>query len=231
MRLRVTRAAILALPLLVGCKASVQAEVHTGSNEQAEESEAQDKLMETPVAPSAAEAPVQELALFGVRQDLSYAGPTAATCKCLAVAVGQPTDPAFRWSGKPPRTDPEAQVVVAVSSSGIACPEAGERAQGASYWGYEASGNDVIVVVEAAEPGRPVASGAIVPRPPGNGQIYVRPLDKKLPYGRPPSGSGDRCKVSHLTPVAPKPGAPAPSGGVRIRTDEPEATSPKSNVP
>jgi hypothetical protein len=102
---------------------------------------------------------------------------------------------------------------------------------GASYWGYEMSGNDVVVVVERAAEGRPVASGAIIPRPSG-GQVYLRAADKTVPYGRPMAGTGERCQVGNFPAMK---GATTPqtvpSEGVRIRTDEAEPLSPKTDIP
>ena len=76
----------------------------------------------------------------------------------------------------------------------------------------------------------PVASGAIIPRPSG-GQVYLRAADKTVPYGRPLTGNGERCQVGNLP--ATKPAAPqtVPSQGVRIRTDEAEPLSPKTDIP
>ena len=141
----------------------------------------------------------QGVALLGARQDLSYRGPATAQCKCLAVATGAPDNKAFQWSGPKPEISPASQMIVALSSSGIDCPEAGANPPGASYWGYELSGADVVVVVETASPKHPLASGAIIPRPGAGGQVYVRPADKALPYGKPASGTGPRCKVGPVT--------------------------------
>jgi hypothetical protein len=216
-------AVILAAPLF-GCKASVEGGVNSGAKDDLDKP--LDKPMSAEQVSSSADT-VKDPALFGERQDLSLRAATA-TCKCLGVALGQPGDAAFHWEGERPRTTRDAQLVFAMSSAGVACPEAGENAPGASYWGYEVVGNDVVVVVERAFSGRPVASGAIIPRPTGQGQVYVRPADKKLPYGRPMTGSGGRCQIGKLVGVTPSvtPNNTAPSRG-----DEPSQFSAESALP
>jgi hypothetical protein len=191
-------AALVGGPL--GCKASASAETSGG----AKTADDFDTPIETPVAqPPAAEAP-----LLGARQDLTYKGSTSPNCSCLAVVLGQASDPAFEWSGKAPETDRESQLVIALTSNGVTCAATG--AAGASYWGYEVIGQDVVVVVENAVPGRPVANGAIIPRPIGNGQVFVKPADKNVPYGTPPGGAaGDRCQIGKLEPAAAAESAPS----------------------
>lgn len=162
-------------------------------------------------------------ALLGARPDVSFKGPPTASCKCLSIAVGQPGEPAFQWSGEQPHTNPDSELVIALTSSGVACPEASPGALGASYWGYEVKGSDVVVVVEPAEPGRPMINGAIIPRPLGGGRLYVRPVDRKAPYGRPASGAGARCEIGGFAAGSTKPAPAAPpsnAGGARIHTDE-----------
>jgi hypothetical protein len=210
---------------IAGCKASVEANVNVGSKSDTVPD------LDKPIDDSTrklgdeSSAGHDEAALLGARQDLTYKGPPTPTCKCLAVKVGDASDSAFQWAGQRPTIDKNGQLVIAMNSAGIACPEAGDASMGASYWGYEVSGNDVVVVVERAAPGRPVASGAIIPRPTG-GQVYVRAADKKVPYGRPMSGAGDRCQVGNLPAVKTAAPQTIPSAGVRIKTDEPEPLSP-----
>jgi hypothetical protein len=238
--LRAHSAALLALALTFGCKASLEGDVNASTNANASanvtepdtESETSHDL-DKPLEATAKtpEADEESSALLGVRQDLTFKGPGNVSCKCLSVAVGAPGNAAFQWAGKPPRVSSDSQLVIGLGSAGVECPEAGEGTAGASYWGYEMSGNDVVVVVESAGSGRPVASGAVIPRPQGNGQVYVRPVDKATPYGRPTAGGAGRCQVSHLAALSPSPGAPAPSSGVRIHSDEPEPTSPKVEIP
>jgi len=195
------------------------------------------KPLDQPVAGEAPalEGAAGEQALLGARPDLSFRGTPTPTCKCLAVAVGQPGDSSFHWSGERPHTNPDSQLVIAITSSGVACSESGGGGIGASYWGYELKSEDVVVVVEPAVAGRPLTSGAIIPRPLGNGRVYVRPSDKTVPYGRPASGGGAMCVVggSAQTGAKPNPLIPpsAASARVRIRGDEPASDSPEVRMP
>ena len=227
-------AAAAAAAPLPGCKASVEGKVNTGK-----EGEIAD--FDKPMAPNSmsddtrsAEPGAAPAALLGARQDLSYKGATSARCKCLAAAVGQPTDASFQWTGTRPVTNPDTQVVIALTSGGVPCDV---ESSGASYWGYETVGHDVIVVVEAAKPGRPVAQGAIIPRPTSGGQVYIRPVDKSVPYGRPPVGAGDKCLMPGVAPAAaaastdaPAPAATTP-GWKRIKSDEADPSSTRVEIP
>jgi hypothetical protein len=165
-----------------------------------------DQAMTAPTA----SADTAETALIGARQDLGYRGPPSTTCGCLAVALGQPGDPPFHWSGPVPKTDPNSEVVIALTSAGQTCPSAAPQSLGASYWGYEVVGGDVVVVVEPAMPGRPIASGAIIPRPANGGHVFVRPSSNTVPYGKGPTGA-PRCAIQLAPPPPPAPGAPAPA--------------------
>src|SRR5690606_11769422 len=98
-------------------------------------------------------------ALLGARRDLGYKGPKQAVCSCLAVELGQPDDPAFQWENGPPRIEPSRQLIVALSSEGVACDA--ETGLGASYKGYLSRGDDVVIMVERAQQGIPVTSGAV----------------------------------------------------------------------
>lgn len=139
-----------------------------------------------------------EQALLGARQDLRLApNKTTPTCKCLAVAIGGPSNPAFAWMGVAPTIDPESQLVIALSSEGVACPGEPEGSLGASYWGYQREGDDVIVVVESAKFGRPAVGGAVIPKPFNNGQVYVRPATKASPYGRPLDTTQKDCRLGN----------------------------------
>jgi hypothetical protein len=229
-RLNATFVLVLALgSALAACKASVSAEanVKTGGEQEVADFDRPLDLREAERATRGNEE-TGEAALLGARQDLSYAGPATATCSCLAVAVGQPSDSSFKWSGARPTIASQTQLVVALTSSGVACSDA--TARGASYWGHEVIGEDVVVTVENAAEGRPVAQGAIIPRPLGSGQVYVKPAGKGVPYGRPLEGKGDRCKVSSLVPAQPA-ASPPQSSGVRIRTEEADPSSTRVEIP
>lgn len=192
---------------LSGCRvqASANANLNTGkkSSEEFED--------EPPVqGQGEAEPQASEYALLGARHDLSVAGDKkTAVCSCLAVALGAPKDPGFKWEGPVPTIDPETQLVIAVSSEGVACPGAKPDSLGASYWGYKQSGDDVIVTVENAKMGRPLTGGAVIPKPVGNGQVYVRPASKGVPYGRPLATGDKLCKIGNPGPTrkVPVPGS------------------------
>ena len=145
--------------------------------------------------PESALVPEEE-ALLGARHDLHLAGRRGAVCRCLAVAVGAPGDPRFQWDGGPRAIDTASQVVIALTSRGVPCPEASENDPGASYWGYQVSGSDVIVIVEQARRGRPLTEGAIIPRPGPRGRVLVRPAAASVPYGA-ALGGGGLCVASN----------------------------------
>jgi hypothetical protein len=221
--------------LVAGCQASVEANVNTPKSEA--ETPEFDKPMDLSAierSPTPQQKPA-EAALLGARQDLAYSGATTPRCKCLAVAVGQPTDSSFQWTSSRPTIDQNSQVVLALTSSGVSCDAGGDLAP-ASYWGYEIVGQDVVVGVEAAKPGRPIAQGAIIPRPAAGGQIYVRPVTGDVPYGRPTTGQGDRCAVASLAKPEPAPAAaPSPSsstpGWHSIKTQESDPSSTRVDIP
>jgi hypothetical protein len=221
--------------LVVGCKASVEANVNTPKSEA--ETGDFDKPMDLSAIErsQAAQQKPPDTALLGARQDLAYNGATTARCKCLAVVVGQPTDSSFQWTGTRPMIDQDSQVVLALTSSGVSCDAGGDLAP-ASYWGYEIVGQDVVVGIEAAKPGRPIAQGAIIPRPAAGGQIYVRPVANDVPYGRPAAGQGDRCAVASMakpeTAPAPAPSASSSSPGRHsIKTEEADPSSTRVEIP
>lgn len=135
--------------------------------------------------------------LLGARHDLKLrSGKASASCECLAVALGGARSSGMVWSAVPPEIDDATQLTVALSSEGQTCKGEPKGSLGASYWGYKISGNDVVVLVESARGGRPLTNGAVIPRPVGNGQVFVAPAAKKLPYGRPLEGKG-LCKIGN----------------------------------
>lgn len=212
---------VFALSFL-SCKASVSADAKVGGEAKADF----DKPLDQPVDAQQAdfdEGDEREFALLGARHDLTFKGNASPKCKCLAVALGVANDSAFEWATGAPRINPEGQLVVALSS--VAC---GDGAAGASYWGFETDGADVVVVVENAHAGRPLTSGGIIPRPMGDGNVYVRPKDKKVPYGGALDGGG-RCKLDQPDPVPSssvnaEPKEQPKNKGVRIGGEEAEPT-------
>jgi len=144
-------------------------------------------------------------ALIGARHDLKLGeGGKKIKCACVVAALGQASDPAFIWSSETAKTDPDLQLTLALSSEGSKCEgEPVGSSLGASYWGYRWEGADLIVLLEPASSGKPLTSGAVLPRPTGNGQVYLAPSDPQLPYGKALNGGAARCKLGN-------PGAPQP---------------------
>ncbi len=204
----------LLLAGVAGCKASMNAEAKAGSSGASASADADaeanasmtsertepapgetdlDKPVEvqSPVVPS---SPVSRgPALLGARRDLSYQGPKQANCSCLAVHLGEPDDAAFKWEKAPPQVDTTRQLVVGLSSDGVACDT--DPGLGASYKGYVVSGDDVVVMVERAHEGIPVQQGAVIPRPVGMGQVYVVAAEKGSPFGGAVGHPKERCAI------------------------------------
>jgi hypothetical protein len=179
--------------MFTNCKASVSVNANSSGSDQ------QEMVVKSASPPPViSEAPkIPHTEFFGVARRLSIAPNQAqqtAACACLAVVVGNGTEPSFDWRGQPSELGYDA-MAVAVSAEGIACPKAG---RGPSVRGFERHGDDVIVMVEEWHPSRPQAFGAVVPNPGPQGHIYVRALGKS-PYGRPVgAGFGPRgswCRV------------------------------------
>ncbi len=147
------------------------------------------------LAPAGASATPDALTWFGVRHDLSMkpGTPRQPVCGCVSVEVGMPGKQAFLWDGAVPSIGPDA-LVVAVSVRGVECPaEPDETKRRASISGVERDGDDVILEIEELPEGRPMALGAIIPKPGPNGALFLQPRDKKVRWL--PQGAGKRCKV------------------------------------
>lgn len=135
---------------------------------------------------------------LGVRHDLALAQTTNLTekCSCLAVEVGAPGDPKFAWQGgEMPKLDTRDAIAIAITANGVTCaggPAAGARR--ASISAVDRENDDVLVEIEEIPDGRPIASGAIIPKPGPNGAVYVRPKNRNVPYAR-GNGVGQRCRV------------------------------------
>jgi hypothetical protein len=222
------------LCLCWGCHASVQgdasASTSTGANANAQadaalEAEVQKEHAAAPpsatasAAPAAAPAPNRPL--LGARTDLSLApGEGPGPCSCLRVALGPANMGAFRWQGAPPAVDDQRQLVLALSSEGSGCTNP-KGSLGASYWGYRRVGNDIIVYVENGVTKHPLAQGAIIPKPFGQGQVYVAPITKKLPFGKATNGKGN-CLLGN-------PGTPRTAPVGADETGAPGATGPSDD--
>jgi hypothetical protein len=147
------------------------------------------------LAPAAASVTPDALTWFGVRHDLSIKpeAPRQPTCGCVAVEMGMPGKQAFLWDGQVPVIGADA-AVVAVSVRGVECAaEPDESKRRASISGVERDGEDVIIELEQLPEGRPLALGAIIPKPGTNGALFLQPRDKKVRWL--PQGAAKRCKV------------------------------------
>jgi hypothetical protein len=214
-RLDVALTAAVVLGLIVGCQASVNANAEAnvsgegasadadGSGELSGQGELADSATSGTsalVVPSAGSNPTglgSSRVLLGARHDLKLkAGKATANCQCLAVALGAAQSAGMEWTATAPELDDTTQLSIALSSEGVDCKGEPKGSLGASYWGYRISGNDVIVLVESARGGRPLTTGAIIPRPVGPGRVLIAPASKNLPYGRAPDGQG-LCKIGN----------------------------------
>lgn len=212
----VSLAGALFFGLLSGCQASLSADASANANGEGASAKADADLdasgkgegqgemtrsAAASVAPNSAETTATDLpasrVLLGARHDLKLrSGKGTASCECLSVALGGARSGGMAWSAVPPAIDEGTQLSIALSSDGQTCKGEPKQSLGASYWGYRISGNNVIVLVEAARGGRPLTNGAIIPKPVGPGQVFVAPASKKLPYGRPLEGKG-LCKIGN----------------------------------
>jgi hypothetical protein len=169
----------------------------------------------------AASEPVAEgLPLFGARHDVTVKSTDGAvSCRCVGVLLGPPTMSQVTWQGAAPRTKPDTQLLVALAPESE-CPGAPKGTQGGSYWGYRVNGKDVVVLLEGwspqpkakKKPVPPRTIAAIIPKPPPGGQVYVAPLNKKLPFGGPVDGKGTRCAIGNPGPARNTPLAPEDLG-------------------
>ncbi|WP_433930095.1 hypothetical protein AB3662_39875 [Sorangium cellulosum] len=132
----------------------------------------------------------------GVRHDLALASAASPKerCSCLAVEVAEARDPRFQWAAGAPETGADT-LAVALSARGVSCPggPADEERRRPSISAVDQEGNDIVIEVEELPPGRPLAMGAVIPRPAPGGAIYVKARSAAVPYAR--AAGGARCKV------------------------------------
>lgn len=216
-RARVSLAGALVFGLLSGCQASLSADANVSGNganaeadadahgnasaegqgEMTRATSANASLSAAEISADGATTLAPSRVLLGARHDLRLSsGKGTASCECLSVALGSARSSGMAWSAAPPELDETTQLSLALSSEGQTCQGEPKQSLGASYWGYRISGNDVVVLVEAARGGRPLTSGAVIPKPVGSGQVYVAPASRKLPYGRSLEGKG-LCKIGN----------------------------------
>jgi hypothetical protein len=190
------------------CHASVQGEAHLNTGTEAKEMRDFDRPLEASAAkaePVSENVEGKETALLGARHDLNYAGEKKPSCQCLAVSLSERVeDSTFQWELGAPRLESSTQWVIAFTSNGVSCDAPPPSTLGASYQGYGVDGNDVVVYVEALGEGRPMTSGAIIPRPLKNGSVFIEPAGAI--YGKPIEGKSKRCKID--------PGGAAPTAAI-----------------
>jgi hypothetical protein len=140
----------------------------------------------------AANAKLGPPALFGARHDVRLSDPSKKlACQCLAAVRGSSSALGLVWSDLPPSLDSSSQTLVVIESEGVPCEDA--KAPGASYMGYHKEGDDVVIDIEAANPGRPVTRGAVIPLPGDGGRVIIS-APASLPYGKGLTGDG-RCAL------------------------------------
>ena len=195
MRLRaaLAPASALAIFLLPACSGAEKAADPHWSNEAQEVNHPLRETEEmTPASPAGSFA--AQSGLVGVRHDLMLAdGAKTARCNCLAVEVGPAADPRFFWTAGAP-TIGAGSVTVALGARGVPCTGGvADEKRRPSISAVDQIGDDIIIEVEDLPNGRPLAAGAVVPRPGPNGGVYVRPRDAKVIYAK--GAPGGRCKV------------------------------------
>lgn len=133
-------------------------------------------------------------AWLGVRHDLGLAATQKTErCACLAAEVGTAGDSKFEWQGDVPTLGDDTEVI-AISSAGIACTGGPADHGRASISAVDRENQDIVVEIEELREGRPLATGAVIPKPGPNGAVYVRPKNAKIFYAR-GTGAGGRCRV------------------------------------
>ena len=227
-------AGALAFGLIFGCQASLNADANVSGEGAKGKAQANlegsaegtgEMTRSSAAGPSdnalAATSTTSSRVLLGARHDLRLQpGKATANCECLSVALGGARSSGMVWGAVPPELDEGTQLTIALSSDGQGCKGEPKKSLGASYWGYRLKGNDVVVLVEAARGGRPLTTGAVIPKPVGPGQVYVAPAARKLPYGRALDGKG-LCKIGNPGPMRTSPftelevGSDAPPQGAR----------------
>jgi hypothetical protein len=188
-----TLLALWSLAFTAGCRASVKTSVDASAEASATSPEPAPAGAQTSV-PEVVAAPPRQTAFIGVTHALTLSPEAAKTpaCTCVAAKVGDPGSPGFVWRGQAPTVGEDA-VVLALTSNGVPC-ERESKGRGASIQGVVRSGADVIVTLEEASAGRPLAEGAIVPRPQKGGDIVIRPAGRGVPYAR-AAADGTYCRL------------------------------------
>lgn len=195
------RSALAVVPfaasLLLGCSGNVSASAHWSSEQNEEVRPLRDVETLTPGEQPMAESGAAP-ATVGVRHDLWLADSAErkASCACLTIAVGPPTDMVMSWREGAPDIGPDG-LAFAMSPTGVDCPNgpADVTARRPSISAVDLEDGDVVVEIEDLTEGRPLAWGAIIPQPEKGRGVYVRPKNAKTPYGRAFGLGVGRCKV------------------------------------
>jgi hypothetical protein len=224
--------------LAVGCKGSMNADAQMSADLDghagAEINEIDRPVSQEQMAASrqaafgddAAAAPVP--VLFGARHDFTVKDSSGAiACRCVSVLLGLPTSGKLAWRGEPPRVRPESQLVVGLIPDAGDCPGTPKGSGGASYWGYRVVGNDVVVFLENWKPSLPRTLGAIIPKPPSGGQVYLAPVSNKFPYGAATTGTSERCAAGNPGAQRTEPFSAADQGAEN--DSEPASSLPESS--
>jgi hypothetical protein len=197
MRLRaaLAPAALLALFLTPACSGAEKASDPHWSEEK-QDKERPLRETEEMIGPQGTTASFSssQPGLLGVRHDLMLSeGAHPARCNCLAVEVGPAADARFFWTAGAP-TIGNSAVTVALGARGVTCAggDADDKRR-PSISAVDQIGDDVIIEVEDLPEGRPLASGAVIPKPGPNGSVYVKPRNAKVIYAK--GAPGGRCKV------------------------------------
>lgn len=212
-----SRVALLVFGLCVGCRASMNADAQMKADFEGENSaearadaavEGEKAENETP-APDldktrALSGPMpseEAIPLLGARHNVKVKSKEGAVaCRCVSALLGPSSMSQLEWEGPMPRTKPETQLVFAFVPEAGECAGAPKNSRGASYWGYRVQGNDVIVLLEEWLPKPPQTVVAIIPKPPTGGQVYLAPVSRKLPYGKPLDDKSTRCALGNPGP-------------------------------
>ncbi len=221
---RATVGALICGTLAAGCSASVQGRVNTGEGADKKQPDPFARLNEPEPNEPAEFAELERsiagasprVVLLGARHDVQLVPRAKPSCSCMAFAAGKPTDARFVWEDQTPVLVGTDSTVVAFGMVEGEC--AAEVT--ASYRGYESSGPDVHILLEAAVDGRPRLSGAVVPTPQPGGRFVVVP-PKDAPFGKSRVAGETRCVLDEGAPppvtAVPK-AASAPSRALTSET-------------
>jgi hypothetical protein len=142
----------------------------------------------------------EEVHFLGVVHDLAL-GPAAekvAACSCLAVAYGRPNSPTFKWRNGARRTDKDT-MAIAISSEAVACNVmVGGKEKTlapASIAAIEHEDKNIVVVIEEARRGIPVARGVLVKALEPGAFVIIKGRGD-VPFGTPIGGGQGACRVA-----------------------------------